>query len=87
MYGTRGHCRAARRPPLPGCCPLFPHDGGDDRIRTGDGGFADPCLTAWRRRPTTDLGPPSGRVVRHVVSDAKDSDSGTETIEGAEEET
>ena len=27
--------------------------GGDDRIRTGDGGFADPCLTTWLRRPTT----------------------------------
>ena len=25
--------------------------GGDDRIRTGDGGFADPCLTTWLRRP------------------------------------
>jgi hypothetical protein len=25
--------------------------GGDDRIRTGDGGFADPCLTTWPRRP------------------------------------
>ena len=24
--------------------------GGDDRIRTGDEGFADPCLTTWRRR-------------------------------------
>jgi hypothetical protein len=24
--------------------------GGDDRIRTGDGGFADPCLAAWLRR-------------------------------------
>ena len=24
--------------------------GGDDRIRTGDGGFADPCLTTWPRR-------------------------------------
>ena len=24
--------------------------GGDDRIRTGDGGFADPCLTTWLRR-------------------------------------
>ena len=24
--------------------------GGDDRIRTGDEGFADPCLTSWRRR-------------------------------------
>src|SRR3990172_7917755 len=27
--------------------------GGDDRIRTGDGGFADPCLTTWLRRPET----------------------------------
>ena len=25
--------------------------GGDDQIRTGDGDFADLCLTAWRRRP------------------------------------
>ena len=24
--------------------------GGDDRIRTGDGGFADLCLTTWPRR-------------------------------------
>ena len=24
--------------------------GGDDQIRTGDGDFADLCLTAWRRR-------------------------------------
>ena len=24
--------------------------GGDDRIRTGGEGFADPCLTTWRRR-------------------------------------
>ena len=24
---------------------------GDDRIRTGDGGFADPCLATWPRRP------------------------------------
>lgn len=23
---------------------------GDDRIRTGDQGFADPCLTTWLRR-------------------------------------
>ena len=23
---------------------------GDDRIRTGDQGFADPCLTTWPRR-------------------------------------
>ena len=23
---------------------------GDDRIRTGDKGFADPCLTTWPRR-------------------------------------
>ena len=23
---------------------------GDGRIRTGDQGFADPCLTAWLRR-------------------------------------
>ena len=23
---------------------------GDDRIRTGDKGFADLCLTTWRRR-------------------------------------
>lgn len=30
--------------------------GGADQIRTGDGGFAGPCLTTWRRRPT-------GRVV------------------------
>ena len=26
------------------------HVGGDDRIRTGDGGFADRCLAAWLRR-------------------------------------
>ncbi len=23
---------------------------GDERIRTADGGFADPCLAAWLRR-------------------------------------
>src|SRR4029079_15366882 len=28
--------------------------GGDGRIRTGDGGFADPCLTTWRRRLNAD---------------------------------
>jgi hypothetical protein len=26
---------------------------GDDRIRTGDQGFADPCLTTWLRRQTS----------------------------------
>ena len=26
------------------------HVGGDDRNRTGDKGFAGPCLTAWPRR-------------------------------------
>ena len=30
-------------------CQLF-FIGGDDQIRTGDGDFADLCLTAWRRR-------------------------------------
>ena len=25
---------------------------GDERIRTADGGFADPCLAAWLRRRT-----------------------------------
>jgi hypothetical protein len=29
--------------------------GGDGRIRTADGGFADPCLATWLRRPTTKL--------------------------------
>lgn len=24
--------------------------GGDERIRTADGGFADPCLATWLRR-------------------------------------
>ena len=33
-------------------------DGGDDRIRTGDRGFADPCLTTWLRRPGTSGGGP-----------------------------
>jgi hypothetical protein len=28
-----------------------PASGGDDRIRTGDRGFADPCLATWPRRP------------------------------------
>jgi hypothetical protein len=28
-------------------------DGGPDQIRTGDGGFADLCLTTWRRGPKT----------------------------------
>jgi hypothetical protein len=25
---------------------------GDERIRTADGGFADPCLATWLRRQT-----------------------------------
>ena len=29
--------------------------GGDERIRTADGGFADPCLATWLRRPKTKL--------------------------------
>ena len=33
--------------------PALSNLGGDGRIRTGDKGFADPCLTTWRRRPNT----------------------------------
>lgn len=29
--------------------------GGDDRIRTGDQGFADPCLATWPRRPNNEV--------------------------------
>ncbi len=37
--------RAGRRKPAV-------RNGGDDRIRTGDGGFADLCLATWLRRQT-----------------------------------
>src|SRR5262245_1551726 len=33
-----------------GGCGLPDHMGGDERIRTADAAFAEPCLTTWRRR-------------------------------------
>ena len=46
------HERAAH--PLPvKSTPGFRRFGGDGGIRTRDEGFADPCLTPWRRRPVT----------------------------------
>jgi hypothetical protein len=39
--------------------------GGDDRIRTGDQDFADPCLATWPRRPDVE------RMLRHACRDVR----------------
>jgi hypothetical protein len=71
VFGNQDPCTESTKPsngpgnftrPLNGFF-YDPCSGGDDGIRTRDGGFADPCLTTWLRRhmrhqpPVTNLQP------------------------------
>ncbi len=47
----------------------FPYnDKGDERIRTADRGFADPCLATWLRRPDIFIPQPAGFVKSGVFA-------------------
>ncbi len=62
--------------------------GGGDRSRTGDGGFADLCLTTWLRRPGAVLSSAKGRrQSTSPLSSASSPRGGLERVKGLEPST
>ena len=62
--------------------------GGGDRSRTGDGGFADLCLTTWLRRPGTGPLNDERQTTEHIASaSASPREGGLERVKGLEPST